>query len=964
MTLGPVSEALKADLKKKVHEHGLVLWLDAEGLYTDFVDELMQGTEPALPYQLCAFRGSYLDLMFALEGRAGAVDRPNLVIHLPGFNEDAVRASPMLELYRAGFRHRRKLERIITDAAAGRVSQDAVSAFLKRGELSLNKADAWLTGLLQGRDDGGLAADLQVMTLTAILDDLLSGGVISGRIKNSADREILWNQLNLRTGLPKAWRDDNLVSAGHAKDVASCVAGWALAVEYVHDLSRAPVEPSLLPATTLPEPVVTDCGALAAHLRTQHPEFYAVTATETEGRLGEEIKVAQAADLGRIDTFRFEEERILGAAVQALRDSEWTQAEQWAAPRIEGSAFWLRGEPLRRNAWELVLDAARLGQAIAAAGPKLKVGPSLHLAVEAYVQRGAAVDEAHRRLEQKRTALLYPRMPEFDSLRPCLDEMRGAWRQWADSWAVDFNQLCTAQGFLPSADLQQRTLFDEVVRPLTQEAGITAYFMVDAFRYEMAEELRREIQGQRATTVQLAARLAELPSVTEVGMNVLAPVCEQGRLHPEMAGGKIKGFRNGEYRVSTKEHRQRAMQARVGGEACPYLEIDDVLDRDRTTLKQTIARAKLVIVHSIEIDKAGENGAGTAVFGNALQRLRAAWRLLRDAGVRHFVFSADHGFLLLDQYAFQMDSRPEHLVTHGKKTDPERRHVFVNQGADEPGKVRVPLSALDYEGRTEHLVFPETTAVFDKGKKNKSFVHGGNSLQERVIPVLTVSHRAPAGGGTLAYLTRGSAQPAQEGMHALHAEIVVDDAQGALPFGGPPEVALALDVVDDPSVRVELCGISGAARRVEGLIHARVGQNFGVLFRLVGPQEARVRVQLNHPSAELTVNAQPIKGRFSVAAPAKKTSSDAERTDAPAPPPPPVAALDFEGLPMQVRPIFEHIAQHGILTDPELHRMLGSARAARRFANHFDEYKLHAPISVTMTTVAGVKQYMRVGGQA
>ena len=41
----------------------------------------------------------------------------------------------------------------------------------------------------------------------------------------------------------------------------------------------------------------------------------------------------------------------------------------------------------------------------------------------AYAQRGAAVDQAHRLLEQRRVALLYPLLPEFETLRARLDGM-------------------------------------------------------------------------------------------------------------------------------------------------------------------------------------------------------------------------------------------------------------------------------------------------------------------------------------------------------------------------------------------------------------------------------------------------------------------------------------------------------------------------------------------------------------
>ena len=65
-----------------------------------------------------------------------------------------------------------------------------------------------------------------------------------------------------------------------------------------------------------------------------------------------------------------------------------------------------------------------------------------HTPVAPYVERGAAVDQAHRHLEQRRPALLQLQMRAFEVLRPRLDAMRVAWRAWADAWAARSAMAC------------------------------------------------------------------------------------------------------------------------------------------------------------------------------------------------------------------------------------------------------------------------------------------------------------------------------------------------------------------------------------------------------------------------------------------------------------------------------------------------------------------------------------------
>ena len=956
LPLGPASATLETELQREVRRHGIVFWLDRDGHYGRFVERLIELRKAGrLAYDVLAFSGSHLELMLALEPLAAGTEKPLLIMHLPGFLEEDVHATPLLELYRAGKRYKKALATLVAEAAAGRVAPDQVEAFRDRGELTLDGADEWLAAL--AADPSGLTAVLTTIALPALADDLLGGGFVAGRFAAKAERPAIWQRLGAAAGVPAAWRQEAAERRDpRAEDVAFTLAGWTLCVEYVDDLKRDPVDPALAGAGRLARPLIDACRELAAHLRDRHPEFYRRTAEEIEARLADEVESARAEDLGMIDTFRFEEEKVLAAALTALAEQQWRAALTWAEARLAGDAFWLRDDPSRQAAWQLVHAAARLGQAIEDAGPALGVDDSLDSAVERYVEYGARVDTAHRHLEQRRAALLYPQLPDFETLRRRLDALRLLWREWADVWARDWNRLCRHRGFLPEPELQQRTLFEQVVQPLTREAGTTALFMVDALRFEMGEELRRALGQVPATTAELSARLAELPTVTPVGMNALAPIADSGRLKPAMARGGIAGFETGEFRVATPENRRRAMHARAGGDTCPLLGLENVVSREAKALKRSIARARLVVVHARELDDAGEKGVGPAVFDHILQRLRAAWRLLREAGVRNFVITADHGFLWLDDNVKTVQS-------HGRKIDPKRRHVLAAHGADHAGETRVALADLAYDGAPGHLMFPETTAVFDTGRGRAAFAHGGNSLQERVVPVLTLRHRAPAGSTSLRYVAAGKAVDGVAGMHCVEGR--VEPAEQVLDFFAQQEIELALRVVDDPEVEVEIGQARGGARLAGGAARVQPGETFELFFRLFGPADRRVLVELHHPTAAVEVTPGRIEGRFTVAAvgsaaPQPKAPPAAPQAAATREPEPQAAWL--EQLPStEVRRFFEHLSSHGTVTEAEASGILGSPRAARRFSLQFEKLAELAPFAVRIEVVAGVKRYVRQG---
>lgn len=971
--LGPISARLAERLAACTRERGIVLWFDRPGHYTRFVDRLL-ARQHELSYAIRAFRGSYLELVLALDNLAAEVDPTPLLVHLPGVETSQISTTPLYELYLAssggnptepGFVS--PLEALVSETASGRVRPDDIALFLERisqlGDSALDEADAWLTANLD-LPANGVAAKLRVMRPTEVLADLL-GPDDRRRIAIPTDSEPLWEQLGVWLGLPKTWRDAMLPSDNpRAEDIAAVAASWSLCVEYVDDLrTRKPKSPRLQGIEALPGGVVATCRDIARYLRQHHATYYRRIADETEAQLDDERNAARAEDLGRIDTFRFEDTTVLDAALTALGERQWDRVAEWAQQRIIDESPWLRLDPHRHATWLLLLDAAALGQAMARAGESLAREGGLIGALEQYVQRGAAVDQAHRWLEQRRGDRLDTQMPEFERLRARLDGMRVAWRTWADAWARDFNAICREHGFLPPPNFQQRTLFDDVVRESCRQPGTTALFLVDALRFEMAQELAASLGEHEG--VRLDARLAELPTITAVGMNALAPVATRGRLRPFLRDKKIAGFdATGEFQVHDPESRLRAMHDRIGGRKPELIGLDALLGKDRRNLARRLASQSLVVVHSSEIDDAGESGQGLGVFTRILQKLRGAWHLLRSAGVRRFVITADHGFLLLDESA--ATAQP-----YKRKIDPKRRYVLEPSAAVEyPHEVRVRLSDLDYDtaagdGVDRQIVVPETTAVFDTGRRSESFVHGGNSLQERVIPVLRLVHDAPAGGVLLRYAIEATAAPERGGMHCIEAR-VVQVADGALDFGGVREIELALRVTDMPAVEVELGSVRAGARIDHGVIHAALGETFFVHFRLRGRTDARVQVELYHPSHSVDVQPCVVERRFAVI--------DTTPVAVPAAPSPPTSPRPSSNKPRNedqpwlarlpaggVRDFFAHLATHRIVTAVEAEKMLGGPRALRRFAVDFDELVEIVPFAVRIEVVGGVKRYVREG---
>lgn len=957
---GLVSKSLESEIRALILRRDIVVWLDAGGVFNNFVDSLVElHLAGELPYAVKAFRGSHLQLIFDLQMLSSGSSRHPLLVHMPGYNSDNIRQTPMLEMYLAGTRFEKRLSTLVTESATGRVPPEQIRTFLSSGEPTLADADEWLADVLRS-GGSSMLTELQSMTSRALLDDLITAtnepGSIAARVNKDQSAGPIWNRVAAMLGMPDDWRtelprDKNSPQSDY---VATAIAGWAMAVEYVHDLQRKPNDPRLSAAVNLAKPLKEACCELLDHLRGNHQKFYANTADEIENFLDAERECATAEDLGKIDTFRFEEERILDGTLSALENEQWEQAATWAERRIEGKSFWLHDQPERRSIWQLLLSAAKLGCSISDAGLSIGSVHSHEEVIDAYVARGAAVDRAHRHLEQQRRSLLDPSLPKFDQVRERLNRVREKWRNWADAWALEFSQFCKSHGFLPPAKYRQRDFFESVVVPLCQGDESVAIFAVDAFRFEMAAELFGEIESSRATTAHLHARLAELPTITSVGMNALAPVSHGGKLRPNINGSQILGFHTGQFLVKDPESRKRAMHERVGGRTCPLLTLEEISGLDSKQLRRKIAGAKIIYVHSREIDDAGEKDLGPLVFDYAMQKIRAGWQLLREAGVKQFVITADHGYLLKDGVGT--------IQSHGRKDDPSRRHILRPPSAEHPGEQHVSLKDLGYEGYEEHLMFPETTAAFDIGDKSLNFLHGGNSLQERLIPVITISHRTVLGGRNLKYqFTNVKRLDPVGGWHCIQATLQLASEHNGLGFEEDNQVEIGLRVIEEVDVALELCQVRGDGTELKSRsMLAKVGSPFEVFFRLLGNTDTRSRVEFYHPAARADVHPFSIEDRFTVtvvgqSSPAAKGDSTKGSVSVEISADSWVNEFEDEG----VRRFFHHLEKHGTVTDEEAQNLLGGPRKARRFATQFESHAARAPFEVRIDVVGNIKRYVR-----
>lgn len=308
-------------------------------------------------------------------------------------------------------------------------------------------------------------------------------------------------------------------------------------------------------------------------------------------------------------------------------------------------------------------------------------------------------------------------------------------------------------GFGNTPSLGQADVYARVVAEMAAQ-GRVAYLLVDAFRYEMARELRTLLAGEYA--VDLLPALAVPPTVTEMGMAALLPGAERGLAAVQAPNGGLAAVVGGAT-LSTRQERldyfdatlkaapkgpggQGASQATASLATARLDQLSPLTDR---RLNDAIKAARVIVVTAAEdIDGLCENTPNLArtTLDEALLRLRRAVKVLFGLGVTAIVISADHGYLFGEKL-----TSGEGIDPPGGKTVVLKRRVWVGQGgAQVEGTLRAPLSAFGVGGALE-LVTPRGLAAFKAQGGGLEYFHGGLSLQELVVPVLTIrASAAPA----------------------------------------------------------------------------------------------------------------------------------------------------------------------------------------------------------------------------
>jgi hypothetical protein len=726
----PLHDYVARQVAEKLKSRHVLVWYDLRREFSPFIDEIR--VEPisagelansdinGMKTMLAEYSGSYFELRKMIEPVVAADEPQPLIIYIAGVEHD-LRGSVFMELEKGGHCYEPSLKRLAGNVLKQRYTAGVVDEMLAPERVSYEDLAKALSDSTSAEPPSLLKAIFhneatnRTIANEAILASWLVSDSRDAEIESKeATRELL-KLVRSKIGL-------DLPAEAPLHKLRAVTVRYLLAGEFRSDLDGP--SPSVLDGvpTIKTKDDESNVRNLAVRLRTTYCNEYEGIADRVETELGLKNADIQAQALGSIDTFRFEEQALLQYCGDLIASHRFEDARVIISKRDQ--SFWLQRAVARKAHWESFHRMAELGIVATEVGAAIRgaeMDPEGWISAYTGPNGWYRVDRAQRRLETLITSL-----EDEPDERP-LGVVRRLYEDACRIMAEGFTKALARSNWTVSNAIHHTRVFTNVV---SDRPKPVAYFLVDAMRFEMGVDLSERLP--KVAEVGIRAAIAALPSITPIGMAALMPGASASFNVIEQ-NGKL-GARIDDTFLPDVVARKKFASARIPG--LVDLGLDELLGLQASKLAKKVDGAQVIIVRSQEIDHAGEAGfsfQAHQVMDTIIDNLARAIRKLANAGVEHSVVTADHGHLF---FAADRDESMRIDSPGGDQVELHRRCWIGRGGTTPPGCVRVPAAALGYSSDLE-FVFPGSSGVFKSGG-DLAFHHGGPSLQELVIPVLTI----------------------------------------------------------------------------------------------------------------------------------------------------------------------------------------------------------------------------------
>lgn len=376
--------------------------------------------------------------------------------------------------------------------------------------------------------------------------------------------------------------------------------------------------------------------------------------------------------------------------------------------RIRSEAEFARASHTPAGAWSLLERLGTLVVACAKAEGEMGTSQSVAELARFYTKKAPIIELAHFEIRKEADELGLPEVAQV------ADRSYARYANLLNSRFFErFSQQSTAD--IEGIPLVTHRLGEK----LWKASGRRAVIIVDGLRYDCAFAIQEALKGH---DVKIEAVRAELPTITPIGMTALLPLGD-AKLSLEVKNNYPHPILNGTDCSQSKARLEYLIQF---GADCRSIE-----DLESHSGKPKDLGELLVVAGHDELDDIGHGSADNLVrhLHLEIQRLARLIRKLHLWGYEIVHVITDHGFILLEESKLPGEVPCEKDWCQVRK----ERFALVPASAD------LPLVTFPFAwDATLKVAVPPGLGFF---KAEKSFSHGGASLQELIIPHMVSKSR-------------------------------------------------------------------------------------------------------------------------------------------------------------------------------------------------------------------------------
>ncbi len=309
-------------------------------------------------------------------------------------------------------------------------------------------------------------------------------------------------------------------------------------------------------------------------------------------------------------------------------------------------------------------------------------------------------------------------------------------------WSQSISSEMTKDWSLPGVTKQQ-SFYSSVISSHISKGERAFVIVSDAMRYEVGVELAERLNSETIGSCEVQTMLSVVPSVTKLGMASLLPhreidFDETGRV---LVNGRDSGG---------IENRKKIIESEVADSIAVHYQ--DILNMNKAGRRETFKGKKLIYFYHDTIDAMGDKAA-TEIYTfdaveTALKQLSDLVRIIRDelSGANIYI-TADHGFLYQRDALEETDKLEKEQL---EAIEVKRRYILSKEQREVSGQLAIDLSSVMKNEQQLTAYVPNATIRYRMQGAGANFVHGGASLQEVIVPLLSFKNKRTGQKGSQA----------------------------------------------------------------------------------------------------------------------------------------------------------------------------------------------------------------------